>query len=191
MARTGLIFTGIQEGAQPGGLTQPQPGQAKPGIPYHVPSCWAPVGGSGAAGISSWLGSARRQSGRERLCSAGLCSVFPLSVSLLLLFPLFAVLLNCPYPDPPVSACFFPFSSAPRLGEGQPRGAFVDGCSQTITVLQEEQLRTSPEGSSGDRGHPRLLLCNSVIQDFREMHSTARDLISQMLAYQHTHLLKN
>jgi len=59
------------------------------------------------------------------LCSAGLFCVFPLSVSLLLLFPLFAVLLNCPYPDPPVSACFFPFSSAPHRGEGSPHGAFV------------------------------------------------------------------
>jgi len=47
-----------------------------------------------------------------------------------LLFPLFAVLLNCPYPDPPVSACFFPFSSAPRRGEGRPRGAFVAGGSR-------------------------------------------------------------
>jgi len=51
----------------------------------------------------------------------------------LLLFPLFAVLLNCPYPDPPVSACFFPFSSAPRWGEGWLRGAFVAGRSQTVT----------------------------------------------------------
>jgi len=42
-ARTGLIFTGIQEGAQPGGLTPPD--QTEPGIPYHVPSCWVPVGG--------------------------------------------------------------------------------------------------------------------------------------------------
>jgi len=39
LARTGLIFTRIQEGAQPGGLTQPQPGQTEPGIPYYVPSC--------------------------------------------------------------------------------------------------------------------------------------------------------
>jgi len=38
------------------------------------------------------------------LCS--LCCVFSLSVSLLLLFPLFAVLLNCPYPDPPVFCLF-------------------------------------------------------------------------------------
>jgi len=42
-ARTGLIFTRIQEGAEPGGLTQP--GQTEQGIPYHVPSCWVPVGG--------------------------------------------------------------------------------------------------------------------------------------------------
>ena len=56
------------------------------------------------------------------LCSAVLCCVFSSSVSLLFLFPLFAVLLNCPYPHPPVSACFFPFSSAPRRGEGRQSG---------------------------------------------------------------------
>jgi len=54
-----------------------------------------------------------------RFCGlCGLCCVFSLSVSLLFLFPLFAVLLNCPYPEPPVSACFFAFSSAPRWREG-------------------------------------------------------------------------
>jgi len=41
------------------------------------------------------------------LCSAVLFCEFSLPVSLLLLFPLFAVLLNFPYPDPPV---FLPFS---------------------------------------------------------------------------------
>jgi len=51
-----------------------------------------------------------------------------------LLFPLFAVLLNCPYPDPSVYACFFfPFSFAPRRGEGRPRATFVAGCSRTRT----------------------------------------------------------
>jgi len=48
LARTGLIFTRIQQGAQPGRLTQPQPGQTELGIPYSVPSCW--VGGGGGAG---------------------------------------------------------------------------------------------------------------------------------------------
>jgi len=136
-AMTGLIFTRIQEGAQPGGLTQPQPGQTEPGIPYHVPSCGVPVGGaarweltrgSGARGASPV-----RESGSVGSC--GLFCVFPLSVSLLLLFPLFAVLLNCPYPNPLVSACFFPFST-PRRGEGQPRGTFVVAAAETKTVCQ-------------------------------------------------------
>jgi len=86
----------------------------------------------GGGNSHSRLGSAGGGSSGERLCGlCSLCCVFSLSVSLLLLFPLFAVLLNCPYPDPPVSACFFPFSSAPWWGEGQPRGTFVAGCSQT------------------------------------------------------------
>jgi len=128
-----LIFTKIQEGTQLGGLTPP--GQTEAGIPYHVPSCWVSVGGSGAAGTHSRLGSTRHRSSLgERLSGlCSLCCVFSLSVSLLFLYPLFAVLLNCPYPDPPVSACFFPFSSAPRWGEGRPHGAFVAGCSQTRT----------------------------------------------------------
>ena len=33
-------------------------------------------------------------------------------------FPLLVVLLNCPYPDPPVSACFF-FHSPPHAGGGR------------------------------------------------------------------------
>ena len=66
LARTRLIFTGIQEGTQPGGLTPP--GQTEPGIPYHVPSCWVPVGGSGAAGTHSQLRSTQqRQFGRAAL----------------------------------------------------------------------------------------------------------------------------
>jgi len=86
----------------------------------------------GAARRELTRGSGARGGGRGgRLCgSCGLCCVFSSSVSLLL-FPLFAVLLNCPYPDPPVSGCFFPFSSAPWRTEGWPRGAFVASHSQT------------------------------------------------------------
>jgi len=76
LARTGLISTGIQEGAQPGGLTQPQPGQTDQGIPYHVPSCWVPggPGGGGATGTHSGSGGhsggAVRESGSVlRVCS--------------------------------------------------------------------------------------------------------------------------
>ena len=105
-------------------------GRADPTWPnragYSIP-CAVMVGSCGGK-----LGSRNSLAAREHSGSS-LCCVFSFSVSLLLLFPLFAVLLNCPYPDPPASACFFPFSSAPRRGEGRPCGAFVAGCSQTIT----------------------------------------------------------
>jgi len=92
-------------------------------------------GGGGTMGTHSWLGSAWcRSCSGERVCCASLCGIFSLSVSLLLLFPLFAVLLNCPYPDPPVSASFFPFSSARQWGEGRPRGAFVAGGSRNQNI---------------------------------------------------------
>jgi len=67
--------------------------------------------------VRRWAGG---ESSFER--SAVLFCVFSLSAFLLLLFPLFAVLLNCPYPDPPVFACFFLLSSAPQQGEGQQSG---------------------------------------------------------------------
>jgi len=63
-------------------------------------------------------------------------------------FPLFAVLLNCPYPDPPVSASFFPFSSARRWGEGRPRGAFVAGGSQN-----QNKFLTGKSLELGGSGH--------------------------------------
>jgi len=105
---------------------------------YSIPC--AVMRGSGGEELGSGNSLAAQERGcrsswGERLSGlCGLCCVFPLCVSLLFLFPLFAVLLNCPYPDTPVSACFFPFSSAPRRGEGRPRGAFVAGGSQTRTL---------------------------------------------------------
>jgi len=73
---------------------------------HHAGFCF---GGAGQQELSRGWGA----QWRERLSGfCGLCCVFSLSASLLLLFPLFAVLLNCPYLDPPVSACFFPSSSA-------------------------------------------------------------------------------
>jgi len=116
-----------------GGLTPP--GQTEQGVPYHVPSCWVPVRGSGNS-LQAQEHAAAVVGERDSLGSTVLFCVFPLCISLLFLFPLFAVLLNCPYPDPPVFACFFPFSSAPRQGEGRPRGAFVAGRSQIVTTIQ-------------------------------------------------------
>jgi len=55
----------------------------------------------------------------------------------LLLFPLFALPLNCPYPDPPVFCLFLHILLHTPAGQGgRPRGAFVAGQSQTITVVK-------------------------------------------------------
>jgi len=93
------------------------------------------------------------------------CFVYsPFSLSLLLLFPLFAVLLNCPYPDPPVSACFFPFSSAPRQGEGQPCGTFVAGCSQNQNnhFPLYDRVAATTLGFLHDFQHSQVLICLSL-----------------------------
>jgi len=142
--RTGLVFTRSQEGTQPGGLTQAD--QTEQGILYQVPSCFVPVEGE--------LGGRNSLAAREHTAAAAvgergsvrsycLCCVFSLSVSLLLLFPLFTVLLNCPYPDPPVFSCFFPFSSAPQQGERRPCGVFIACHNQTITVYNTVELVSS------------------------------------------------
>ena len=57
LARTGLIFTRIQEGAQLGGLTQTQPGQSRVfhTVCHRAGFQW---GGGGTAGTHSRLGSA-------------------------------------------------------------------------------------------------------------------------------------
>ena len=106
LARTGLIFTRIQQGTQPGGLTQP--GQTEPGIPYHVPSCWVPVGGAARQELTSGSG-ARGASQVLESGSVGSCdlfSVFPLSVALVLLFPLFCCSVKLPLSQP-TSFCLF------------------------------------------------------------------------------------
>jgi len=86
------------------GLTPP--GQTEPGIPYHVISRWVPVGGGGAAGTHSRLGSVRRRCGlRMRVC---FCRVFSLSISLLFLFPSVCCSVKLPL-SRPTSFCLFLF----------------------------------------------------------------------------------
>ena len=132
LARKGLIFTWSRKGQNWAG----SPHLAKQNRVFHTMCCHAGFrwGIAGRRELTHGLG-ARDSSLGERLCGLyGLCRVFSLSVSLLFLFLLFAVLLNCPYPDPPVSTCFFPFSSAPRRGEEWLCGTFVAWCRQTITL---------------------------------------------------------
>jgi len=80
-------------------------------------SGWGELGGGKAVAAQERAAAAGGEGGSVRSCC--LFCVFSLSVSLLFLFPLFAVLLNCPYPDPPVFAFLFPFSSSPHWGEGR------------------------------------------------------------------------
>jgi len=97
------------------------PGRGTAGWADPTPTCPNRAGYSipcavmlGSGGRGAWRelsrGSGVRGAGPVRengsVGSCGLFCVFPFSVSLLLLFPLFAVLLNCPYPDPSVFCLF-------------------------------------------------------------------------------------
>ena len=132
LARTGLIFTGLQEGAQQGGGGWPH--LAKQSPVFHT--MWRHAGfrwGGRRSGnsLAAWGDAAPVLFGRAAVWVLRFVVVFsPYLYHCCSCFPLFAVLLNCPYPDPPVSASFFPFSSARRRGEGRPHGAFVAGGSR-------------------------------------------------------------
>ena len=122
--------------AAPSKWTQPQPQPTKQSRVFHsgcrcVP-CWVPVGGAARRLLT--LGSGAFGAGPVRESRFVACAVRVVFSAYLYrrcsCFPLFAVLLNCPYPNPPVSASFFSFSSARRRGEGRPRGAFVASSSR-------------------------------------------------------------
>jgi len=79
-------------------------------------SGWGELSGGKAVVAQERAAVAGGESGA--LHSAVLFCVFSLSVLLLFLFPLFAVLLNCPYPDPPVSLCFLSILLRTPVGGG-------------------------------------------------------------------------
>jgi len=118
-ARTGLIFTRNQEGAQPGGLAQLQPGQTEQGIPYHVPSCWVPVRGVALWELSRW--SEARGAGPVRESGSVLRSV--LSCFLLICIVVVTVPFVCCSVKLPLSGptSFLPvyFHSPPHRGGGR------------------------------------------------------------------------
>ena len=98
------------------GVDTTWPNRARYSIPCEITLGSGGGGGRGMAGTHWRLRSVRRRCGpRERVC---FCHVFSLSVSLLFLFPLFAALLNCPYPDPPVSTCFLSILLRTAAGGG-------------------------------------------------------------------------
>jgi len=139
-ARTGLIFTRTQEGAQPGGLTQPQPGQTEPGIPYHVPSWWVPVGkGGGAAGTLSRLRRAEQRFGpREQFCSAGLFCIFPFFCIFVVPVPFVCCYVKLPLSRP---TSFLPVSFHSPLHPAGGRGG-------RVALLLPAAAKTRTKGTS-------------------------------------------
>jgi len=121
-ARTGLIFTRIQERAQLGGLTQPQPGQTEPGIPYHVPSYWVPVGRGGTAGTHWRLGGVGAGPVREREQLSGFMLCILLICIVVVPVPFVCCSVKLPLSRP---TSFLPvsFRSPPHPGRG--RGGHV------------------------------------------------------------------
>jgi len=90
---------------------------------------------------------------------------------------LFAVLLNCPYPDPPVSACFFPSSFTPWWGEGRPRGSFVAGHSQTITINHlkiEAESKQDELVAQESRPSPEVCPLSSSVYLFKSVSPTSK-----------------
>jgi len=101
-------------------------GRADPTWPnrarYSIPC--AIMLGSGGGELGGGNSLTARERGAAAVVESGsvvrsvLFCVFPLSVSLLFLFPLFAVLLNCPYPDPPVFCLFLSILLHTAAGAG-------------------------------------------------------------------------
>jgi len=134
LARKGLIFTRNQKDTQLGQLKQT--GQIKQDIRYYVLSCSVLNGGAGWGEVNSGSG-ACGASGSES-CSVhfrGLFCISFLSVLLLLLFNSFAVLLNCPCPDPRVLPFSFRSPPHPSMGtcDRVTTWSFVAGQGQTTT----------------------------------------------------------
>ena len=130
-----------------GRLTQNWPN--KRGIPYPVLSCTVLSRGSWPGGRQLQLGRAWGIGRWELLCAFRCLICIFLSVLVLLLFASFTVLLNCPYPNPPVF-CLSSFHSPPHPSGGRGDRAttwpFGAGHSQTMTPGQSFP-HTGPYGA--------------------------------------------
>ena len=76
------------------------------------------------------------RSGRAALWVVRFVLCFLLICIVVVTVPFVCCSVKLPLSRPTSFACFFPFSSAPRRGEGRPRGTFVASCSQTITQFK-------------------------------------------------------
>jgi len=109
----------------------------------------------GRDSLTAWERAAAFQSRRAALWVVRFVLCFPLICIVVVTVPLVCCSVKLPLsqptgfclflsillrPNPPVSACFFPFSSAPWRGEWRPRGAFVASRSQTITLVLAKNM---------------------------------------------------
>jgi len=100
---------------------------------------------------------------------AVLFCIFSLSVLLLLLFFSFAVLLNCPYPDPRVFTFFFSFHSSPHFsGERCDRAtalSFVAGHGQMKTFIMWHPTWSGDNGRAEQSELKQLVVCVCCISE--------------------------
>ena len=105
-ALTGLLFTRSQEETQPGGLTRP--GQTEKSIPYHLLSCWVPVGGEQGGGnsLAAREHAASVLSRRAAVWVVGFVLCFPLICIVIVTVPLVCCSVKLPS-SRPTSFCLF------------------------------------------------------------------------------------
>jgi len=91
----------------PGRLTQPQPGQTEPGIPYHVPSRWVTTGGMAWRELTHSSGArAPFLSGRTALWVVRFVSCFLLICIVVVAVPFICCSVKLPL-SRPTSFCLF------------------------------------------------------------------------------------
>ena len=139
LARTGLIFTGIQEGAQPGGGGWPH--LAKQSRVFHTMGRHAGFrwGGSGAARTLSRLGRAQRRSGFGRAAVVRFVVVFsPYLYRCCSCFPSVCCSVKLPLSRPTSFCLFLPILLRMPAGGGAAAWRFC--CRRQPKPKQKETL---------------------------------------------------
>jgi len=112
-------YPGRGGGCGCGGLLTP-PGQTEQGIPYHVLSCWVPVGGSWAVGTHSQLRSKLwRRFGRPALWVVRFVLCIPIfCIVVVVTVPFVCCSVKLPLSQPTSFCLFLSILLPPRLGGG-------------------------------------------------------------------------
>jgi len=165
-----------------GGWGLTLPGQTEPGIPYHVPSRWVPVGRAARRELSLtareravpvWS----KRAGLFLSCFLLICIVVvPVSLC-------FAVLLNCPYPDPPVSASFhFP----PHAGgwRGGRVALLLPAAAETKTYIQVQSCSLKEHHFLALDFKERLFVPQATLM-YKKQYRNISDSVQRALMFLH------